>query len=153
MGATRVVAVVLVFVVSLAALAASSALALWGPADELATRDRLRAAAAELSAAAREPTAGLSDHTGSLPSELDNRRLAEVARRVLANYPDAEGGFYLTRSDQFAGAVKSGAEPLDQLPDDTKKAIEKKDADRKSDKKKGDKKDTDKKAAPRKEGA
>jgi hypothetical protein len=103
MGAVRVVVVVLVFVVSLAALAASSVLALWEGTDELTARDQLRAAAAELAATAREPAGGLpSDHAGSVLSEPDNRRLAELARRVLANYPGTEGGFYFTRSDQLA---------------------------------------------------
>ncbi|MBN9118102.1 MAG: hypothetical protein J0I06_02880 [Planctomycetes bacterium] len=156
MGWTRVVVVVLVFVVSLAALAASSALALWGDTDELAARDQLRAAAAELAASAREPAGGLPPaHANGVLSEIDNRRLAEVARRVLANYPGAEGGFYFTRSDQFAGAVLSGSEPTPEPgADDRKGVAEKKDVEWKDDKKdkKGDKKkDIEKKAPPKKE--
>jgi two-component system sensor histidine kinase AtoS len=147
MGAARVVVVVLVFVASLAALAASSAFALSGSTDELAARDQLRAAAAELAAAAREPAAGVVDHAGGVLPESDNRRLAEIGRQVLAGYPGTEGGFYLTRSDQFAGAVKSGAEPPAALPPDDAR----KDADRKGDKKKDAKKEAEKKAPAKKE--
>ncbi|QJW99863.1 two-component system sensor histidine kinase NtrB [Frigoriglobus tundricola] len=152
MRAVRVVVVVVVFVASLAALAASSVLALWNSTDELAIQERLRAAAAELAATSHDTAAGLADHPGSVPSESDNRRLAEVARRVLANYPATEGGFYLSRSDQFAGAVMSGVEATpDPLPDD-KKSAEKRDPDRKGDKKKDTKKGPPKKEPEPKDG-
>jgi signal transduction histidine kinase len=146
MGATRVAVVALVFAVSLAALAASSALALSGDTDDLAARDRLRAAAAELAASPREPP---PDHAGAVLPEPDNRRLAEAARRVLANYPGAEGGFYFPRSDQFAGAVVSGTDPTpDPLPADPKLAEK---AEKKDGKKKDDKKGAEKKALPKKD--
>jgi signal transduction histidine kinase len=144
MGWARVATVVLVFAASLAALAASSALALWEGTDELAARDRLRAAAAELAASARELADGLPrDRAGATLPEADNRRLAEAARRVLANYPGAEGGFYLARSDQFAGAVLGGAEPAPAPPLDWR-GMEKKEAEKaKAGKKKGGKKEGD----------
>ena len=147
MGATRAGVVGVVFAVSLAALAASSVLALSGSTDELAARDRLRAAAAELAASARDLP---PDHTGVVLPESDNRRLAEIARRVLVNYTGTEGGFYFPHSDQFAGAVVSGSDPPEPLSVD-QKAAEKKDADKKIDKKKDAKKEADKKAAVKKE--
>jgi|GEM_PF-706623 len=150
MGTARVAVVVLMFVGSLTVLAASSALVLWSSTDEFAARDQLRAAAVELAATAHDRTAVLPpDSSGKILPEPENRRLAEVARRVLANYPGVEGGFYLTRSDQFAGAVLNNAEPSsDPLPDDSPIA-EKKDTDRK-DKKKGNK-DAKKKPSAKKE--
>jgi hypothetical protein len=51
----RFLLVGIVFLTSLFALVASAGIALWGTTDELAIRDRLRAAAAELAATAREP--------------------------------------------------------------------------------------------------
>ncbi|AWM40262.1 Sensor protein ZraS [Gemmata obscuriglobus] len=134
MGRARVVVVVLVFVVSLAALAASSALALWQGTDELATRDQLRAAATDLAAALPELP---PDRPGAVLPEPDNRRLAEAARRVLANYPGAEGGFYFTASDQFAGAVVGGSgngdgEKKDKKKGDHKKSFPKEDEGRPS---------------------
>ncbi len=137
MGWARITVVVLVFVVSLAALAASSALALWGGADELAARDRLRAAAAELGSAARGPVHELPpDDAGGVVPEPDNRRLTELARRVLANYPGTEGGFYFVRSDQFAGTAVNAAGPEPSAS---------KTHEPKADQKKGGKKDGDKK--------
>jgi signal transduction histidine kinase len=78
--------------------------------------------------------------------ETDNRRLAEAVRRALANHPDVEGGFYLARSDQFAGAVMTGPDPAPEPTLDERKAAERKDLDKKVDKKKGDKKDAERKA-------
>lgn len=103
-GRWREAVVALVFLVSVAALTASSTLALFSSEDDLATRDRLHAASTDLSTAAREPVEGLPpDRPGALLPEPDNRRLAAVARRVLVNHPGTEGGFYLAHSDQFAG--------------------------------------------------
>ncbi|MBP3956196.1 hypothetical protein J8F10_12970 [Gemmata sp. G18] len=148
MGWARVTVVVVVFAVSLAALAASSALALWGGADELAARDQLRAAATELGAAARGPVHELpTDDAGSVVPEPDTRRLTEIARRVLTNYPGTEGGFYFVRSDQFAGTVVSGAGPEPPVTD--RKGAEKTGHEPKADQKKGGKKDGDKKGGTR----
>jgi two-component system, NtrC family, sensor histidine kinase HydH len=142
MGRTRLVVVVLVFVVSLAVLAASSALALWDSTDEFAIRDQLRTAVADLAVAANEPAARLPpDQPGSVLPEPDNRRLADVGRRVLAKYPGVEGGFYLTRSDQFAGVIGSNPAPTPNATDD-RKGFEKD-----TDKKKGDKKAVEKREA------
>src|SRR5438046_666456 len=111
MGNGRLAVVVTLFLASVAALVASSVLALSGSGDELAARDQLRDATAEL-AAARDPVDRLpADRPGAILPEPDNRRLAAVARRVLANYEGAEGGFYLARSDQFAGAALTGPDP------------------------------------------
>ncbi|VTR97055.1 sensor protein : Histidine kinase OS=Singulisphaera acidiphila (strain ATCC BAA-1392 / DSM 18658 / VKM B-2454 / MOB10) GN=Sinac_2375 PE=4 SV=1: HisKA: HATPase_c [Gemmata massiliana] len=144
MGWARVTVVVLVFVVSLAALAASSALALWGGADEFAARDRLRAAATELGAAGHGPVNELPpDDAGSVVPEPDNRRLTELARRVLANYPGTEGGFYFVRSDQFAGTAVNGAGP--EPPATDRAGAENKGQEPKAEQKKGGKKDGDKK--------
>lgn len=150
MGNGRLLIVGAVFLASLVALVASAGIALWGTTDELAARDQLRAAAAELAAVAREPAARLPDRAGSVLPESDNRRLAEIARRALANYPEVEGGFYLARSDQFAGAVMTGPDPTLEPKVEDRKAIERKDLDKKSDKKKGDQKDAEKKASERK---
>jgi two-component system sensor histidine kinase AtoS len=64
---------------------------------------------------------------------------------VLANYPGTEGGFYLIRSDQFAGAAMTGSDPVAEPVPLDRKAFEK-DIDKKAEKKKGDKKDPEKKA-------
>ncbi|MDY3555474.1 ATP-binding protein [Gemmata sp. JC717] len=143
MGRARVVVVVLVFVVSLAALAASSGLALWQGTDELATRDQLRAAATELAAALPELP---PDHPGAVLPEPDNRRLAAAARRALENYPGAEGGFYFTASDQFAGAVVGGTDPPPDPPAGAANG-----GGEKQDKKGDKKKDADKKLPPKKD--
>src|SRR5438132_5884346 len=105
-GRWRAALVALLFLASLAALLASSALALFGSGQELQTRDQLREAAVNLADAAREllPELPSTSPEAVLP-EPANRRFAAVAERILANYPVAEGGFYLARSDQFAGFV------------------------------------------------
>jgi signal transduction histidine kinase len=150
MRGARVVFVALVFVVSLAALTASSALTIWGTTDEVAARDQLLSAATDLAAVAQELTIGLEDHPGRVLSEHDNRRLAEAARRGLLNHPGTEGGFYLVRSDQFAGAVRSGSESPEPLLDEPGgKLMESKRAEKKGDRKK-DRKD-DKKAGLKKD--
>lgn len=153
MGKGRLVVAGGVFLASLAALAASAGIALWGTTDELAARDQLRAAAVELAAAAREPAERLPlMRPGDALPEPENRRLAEVARRVLTNYPGVEGGFYLSGSDQFAGfAAKEPNPPASPLPEG-KFGPERKDLDKKGGKKKGDKKDAEKKGAERKDG-
>src|SRR5437868_7460737 len=103
-GRWRAALVALLFLASLAALLASSALALFGSGQELETRDRLREAVVTLADAARELLPELPSH-GPEPvlPEPTNRRFAAVAERVLAQYPVVEGGFYLACSDQFAG--------------------------------------------------
>jgi two-component system, NtrC family, sensor histidine kinase HydH len=142
-----IVVVVAVFLASLATLVASTALALWNSTDEYVARDRLRAAAAALAEASREVVSGLSsDEPGSILSESENRRLAEIARHVLTDYPQVEGGFYLVRSNQFAGAMMTGKEPVN-LPNDKDVKGARKDIDKKSDKKKSDKKAAERKEA------
>src|ERR1700735_5092113 len=143
MGTRWIVVVAVVFIASLATLVASAALALWNSTDELVARDRLRAAASALAEASRDvPDALSSDEPGNILSEPENRRLAEIARRVLVDYPQVEGGFYLMRSNQFAGALMTAREPIN-LPSDKDGKAAKKDIDKD---KKGDKKKADKKA-------
>lgn len=127
-----------VFLASLATLVASSAIALWNTTNEFDARDQLRTVAIHLADAARDTIALLPpDEPGSVLPEPDNRRLAAIVSRALADYPDAEGGFYLARSDQFAGVVVPIVEP-EPLNEKGKKA---KGSEKKSDKKKGEKKD------------
>jgi two-component system sensor histidine kinase HydH len=121
-----------VFLTSLATLVASSALAQWSSIDEFAARDRLQDAAMQLADASSDVVATLPpDAPGSILPEPDNRRLAGIVGRVLANYAEAEGGFYLAGSDQFAGVVIPVLEP-DPSAEKGKKV--------KGDDKKGDKK-------------
>jgi two-component system sensor histidine kinase HydH len=128
----------LVFLASLATLAASASIALWSSTDEFALQDRLRTIAGQLAEAARDAVADLpADEPGTVISETDNRRLATIVRNALGDYSEAEGGFYLAGSNQFAGVVGPGAEPEPAL-DKGKKA---KGAEKKEDKKKAEKKD------------
>jgi len=128
-----------VFLASLATLAASTSIALWGSTDDFTTRDRLRTAASQLADAARDVVAGLPpDEPGTVLPEPDNRRLAAIVSRVLADYPETEGGFYLAGSNQFAGAVVPTPEPEPS----NEKGKKGKGADKKADKKKADKADT-----------
>lgn len=94
------------FVASLGVLVATAARVLLLPHRELEARDRLRAAAAELAAAAERPAAEVPAGVGpdrSLPDEYD-RQLAAVTAAVLDRYPGTEGGFYVNGGiDQFAG--------------------------------------------------
>lgn len=112
MGNGRLFVVGVMFLTSLAALVASTGIALWGSTDELAARDQLRAAAGELAATARDSATALPpDEPGAVLPEPENRRLAATVSRVLGAYPGVEGGFYLPGSDQFAGAVAHLLEP------------------------------------------
>ncbi len=134
MARWQLAVVAALFAVSLAALAATSGVALWG-ADDVAARDQLRAAAAEL-AAAHDPATLPPDEPGAVVADADNRRLAAVTRAVLAAYPGVEGGVYLPASDQFAGAVILTPDPSAAEKDVKDKKLgkkEKKEADRKAD--------------------
>ena len=134
----RVAVVGVVFLVSVAALVASSTLALYGPGNELAARDQLRDAAVALADAARGPVGTLpADEPGTVLPEPDHRRLAAVVAQVLADYPGTEGGVYFPRSDQFAGTVGPASDTASvATPDDEKdrSKVEKK-ADKKKDRK------------------
>ncbi len=127
-----------VFLTSFATLAASTSIALWGSTDDFTTRDRLRTAANRLADAARDVVAGLPpDEPGTVLPEPDNRRLAAIVSRVLADYAEAEGGFYLAGSNQFAGVVV----PIPEPEPTNEKGKKGKGADKKADKKKAEKTD------------
>jgi two-component system sensor histidine kinase AtoS len=100
----RLALVAVLLAASLAALAVSTGAALWG-SDEVAARDRLRAAAADLAADPDLAAALPADEPGLVVADADNRRLATAVRRALASRPGVEGGVYLPASDQFAGTV------------------------------------------------
>jgi two-component system, NtrC family, sensor histidine kinase HydH len=142
MSNKRLVLLAAVFLASLAALVASTAIAIQGSTDELAARDQLRAAAGELSTAGQDVSIGmLGKKSAGVLSETDNRRLAAAVGQVLANYPNAEGGFYLADSDQFAGTVGVGPSTASESKlspiEKEVKAVEKRD--KKAEKKKADK--------------
>ena len=110
MSRWRLAVVAALFAASLAALVASSGVVLWG-SDEIAARDRLRAAAAALASDPELAAALPADEPGRVVPDPENRRLAAAVRRVLGGYPGTEGGVYLPGSDQFAGTVVHAPEP------------------------------------------
>ena len=145
MGHGRLVVVGVLFLASLVALVASAGIAVWGETNEFAVRDRIRQAAVQLAEASRSLTAELpEDEPGQVLPDAENRRLAALVNQVLADYPEVEGGFYLSRSDQFAGVSGPALQPKTSF-DDGKKA---KSLGEKADKKKTDKKDVGKAAPP-----
>jgi signal transduction histidine kinase len=147
MSWSRLIVVGLLFVASLAALVVSAATALWGETNELTVRDRVRSEAVQLALAAQEVIAALpEDGPGKVLPEAENRKLANLVTRILADDPGAEGGFYLAASDQFAGTVMT----LPQEEPMAEKGKATKGADKKGDKKKaekGEKKEAEKSLA------
>jgi signal transduction histidine kinase len=134
---SRIVVVVAVFVTSLAILMISATLALWKSTDELVVRERLHAAAVALAEESRSLAALFSvDESGRVLSEAENRRLTEITRQVLANYPQVEGGFYFTKSNQFAGTMMTTPEPVSATLEKDQKGG-KKDVAKKKEEKKG----------------
>lgn len=146
MGNGRLIVVGILFLASLLALLASAGFALRSETNELAVRDQISNAAIQLADTASESVAELptGEPNGVLPDQ-QNRRLAAIVNRVLADYPDAEGGFYLGGSDQFAGvsAAIPQPEPTFEKPplDKGKKG---KVGDKKADKMKADRKESEK---------
>jgi signal transduction histidine kinase len=94
------------FVASLVALMVTGAGVFMLPHQELEARDRLSDAARELADDADSLVGELPPDAGAdrtLPDAYD-RRFAAVSAKVLARYPDFEGGFYVNGEiDQFAG--------------------------------------------------
>jgi two-component system, NtrC family, sensor histidine kinase HydH len=102
------VLVALLFLGSLGTLLASSALALLGSGEELKMRERLNTARGDLTEAAQELLPDLSaDIPEPVLPEPANQRFADAAKRVLTKYPGTDGGFYLARSNQFAGFAQA----------------------------------------------
>jgi two-component system sensor histidine kinase HydH len=129
----------LVFLASLATLVASTTIALWDTTNEFEVRDRLLAAADQLSGAASEAVARLPpDKPGIVLPEAENRQLAAVVRSCLGQFPGAEGGFYLVASDQFVGTLVTSPELETSGPEQGKQGK----SEKKADKKKWDKKET-----------
>lgn len=137
----RVIVVAVVFLASLAALVASTGMAMWSTSDEMAERDRVQQLASRLAESAQASFRETTDEPGTLLSESENRRLASVAGSLLPS--DADGGFYLARSDQFAGTVVTSPVPA---PLDGEKDV--KQAKKSGDKKKLEMKDNDKTWSP-----
>jgi hypothetical protein len=86
----------LLFLGALAGLLINTSAAVRLSLGELSRREQTRAAAADLASAAGPLVGRLTlSGPGERMPEPDHRRLAALAARVLANYEDMEGGFYL----------------------------------------------------------
>jgi signal transduction histidine kinase len=105
---------VLLFLGSLGVLLFNALSPLLLPQQEAEVRRRLRAAGRRLSEGAA--SLDLAGAPSASPDEV-NRQLAEVAERVLRDFPGIEGGFYLADGDRFAGfAYPTGPHPLAPPP-------------------------------------
>ena len=93
--------VVLLFLGSLAVLLYNTLTTLALTQRELEVRDQLREASQQM---AKEASAINDFLQGKLdfPDEV-NEKLRQIASKILASYPDVEGGFFLAVDDRFSG--------------------------------------------------
>ncbi len=111
----QVALVLLLFVGSLAILLVSQLTFFWLPQREAGAREQVRAASRRMAAEAEEVLRRFPLVEGhKVPKEL-HPELYAITRRVLADAPDVEGGFYLGNGfDQFTGyafPTRPGSEP------------------------------------------
>lgn len=105
--------VVVLFLGSLSVLLASTITVFATSSGEDAARERLREASSRM---AMEAANVRVDATAGGIAETANQELRAIARNVLRDYPEIEGGFYLAVLDRFAGFFSprhdKDAEPL-----------------------------------------
>jgi len=112
----HIVLVVLLFAGSLAVLLYSVFHTLALPRREAEAREKLRQASQQMATAAAPTVATLPAQPNERWNDI-NRELAEITRRVLADLPGVEGGFYLdTGLDRFAGYAYP-TDPHHSLPE------------------------------------
>jgi hypothetical protein len=107
--------VLLLFVGSLAVVMYVTLTTLALPQRELQARDGLRGASGELAEHSSSVVPLLPGSPGGSREALD-RKLREIANRVLEAYPGVEGGFYVAREDRFSGyAYPTSGRHVDSL--------------------------------------